>query len=73
MKRRNPKHGGSNIENTVYLELPSEQANRQLARDKLVGVVALRTYSNDYVPCESHIMCPLKVTLCPLKVTSCAL
>jgi hypothetical protein len=54
MKGPNPKHGGSNIENTVYLELPSEQANRQLAEAKLVGV-ALRTHSNDYVPCESHI------------------
>lgn len=37
VRGRNPEHGGSNIENTVYLQLPSEQVNRQPAKARLVS------------------------------------
>jgi len=45
-----------NIENTVYLQLPSEQVNRQSAKARLVGA-AHTTHSSHYVPCECHIKC----------------
>jgi hypothetical protein len=56
MRGQNPKREGSNIENTVYLQLPPEQVTRQPAKARLVGV-AHRTHSSDYMPCECHIKC----------------
>lgn len=51
VRGRNPEHGCSNIENNVYLQLPSEQVHRQPAKARLVGV-AHRTHSSDCVSCD---------------------
>jgi len=56
VKGRNPEHGGSNIENTVYLQLQSEQVKWQPAKARLVGE-AHKTHSSDHVSCECHNKC----------------